>query len=71
MSDGHLRCITQQAFKPIEIKYQPVVHAFTKVNGCIRYEQDPFNVEGCRKVTRAGWMDGQTDGQTDGQMNSI
>ena len=35
------------------------VHAHTKANGWARYEQDPWNIVGCRVVTRAGRTDGQ------------
>ena len=30
------------------------VHPPTKVNGCTKYQQDPFNIVGCRAVTRSG-----------------
>ena len=39
------------------------VHLSTKVNGCIKYEHNPFNTVGCRAVTRAGQTDEQLERQ--------
>ena len=39
------------------------VHAPTKVNNCVKYEQNLLYIVGCRVVTRVRRMDRQKDGQ--------
>ena len=43
------------------------VYAHTKINGWAKYEQDPWNIVGCRVVTRAGRTNGGTDRWTNVQ----
>ena len=40
------------------------IHAHFYVSGCAKYEQDMWNIVGCRVVMSLGWTDGQADGRT-------
>ena len=40
-----------------------VVHAPTEGNSWIKYEQDPWDIVGCRGAMRVGWTDRRKDRQ--------